>query len=264
MTLPSLLLSLCNPELNTPTNMCTFSPSTVSNTPGVVIDGYTVSSTLISPATLPLGTTVILACRHSGIPHGLQTNYHWTCPNGPCQQTGYAGRKIINNIIAINITSTSDGGTYTCIVTAEGREDSQQFQLNVNGQCLQVHITIVQCVHTHGDTLVNFILCTLGGQVVHSYGRLILHERVITDKQQLQPPNNDSGDGRIECRVSSGEARFSYHGRTVTNDTSGDVHQIRSGSTATVVIKDRAFNNFENFEENCAGIYHYLFLFDGE
>ena len=125
-------------------------------------------------------------------------------------------------------------------------------------------ILLVQCVHTHGDTLVYFILCTLGGQVVYSYGRLILNERVITDKQQLQPPNNDSGDGRIECRVSSGGARFSYYGRTVPTDTSGDIHQIISGSTATVVIKDGAFNNFVNFEGNCAGIYHFLFLSNGE
>ena len=229
----------------------------------MVIDGYTVNSTINSTATLPLGATVILVCRISGIPHGLQTNYHWTCPNGPCQQTGYAGRKINNNIIAINITSTSDGGTYTCNVTAaEGREASQRFQLNVNGQCLQVYIT--STVYTHGDTLVYFILCTLGGQVVHSYGRLILHERVITDKQQLQPPNNDSGDGRIECTVSSGGAGFNYHGRNVPIGTSGDVHQIISGSTATVVIRDRAFNNFVNFEGNCAGIYHYLYLSNGE
>ena len=126
-------------------------------------------------------------------------------------------------------------------------------------------ILLVQCVHTHGDTLVYFILCTLGGQVVHSYGRLIFHERVITDKQQLQPPNNDSGDGRIECRVSSGGAGFSYHGRNVSNDTSGDVHQITSGSTATVVVRDKTFNNFVNFEGECArGIYHYLFLSNGE
>ena len=105
-------------------------------TTNVVIDGYTVSSTLNSPATLPLGTTVILVCRLSGIPYGLQTNYHWICPNGPCQQTGYVGRKINNNIIAINITSTCDGGKYTCNVNAQGREDSQQFRLKVSGQWL--------------------------------------------------------------------------------------------------------------------------------
>ena len=74
-------------------------------------------------------------------------NYQWTCPNGPCEQAGYDGRKINNNIIAINITSTSDGGTYTCTVTAEGREASQQFQLKVNGQCLQVHITSTVCTY---------------------------------------------------------------------------------------------------------------------
>ena len=125
-------------------------------------------------------------------------------------------------------------------------------------------ILLVQCVHTHGDTLVYFILCTLGGQVVHSYGRLILNERVITDKQQLQPPNSDSGDGRIVCTVSSGEAGFSYHGGNVPIGTSGDVHEILSGSTATVVIRKRVFNNFVNFEGKCASIYHFLFLSNGE
>ena len=125
-------------------------------------------------------------------------------------------------------------------------------------------ILLVQCVHTHGDTLVYFILCTLGGQVVHSHGRLIFNERVITDKQQLQPPNNDRGDGRIDCAVSSGGTEFSYFERNVSTDTSGDVRQIISGSTAIVVIRDRAFNNFVNFEGNCAGIYHYLFLSNGE
>ena len=119
----------------TPLSMWTFSLSTAPNTPNVAIDGYTVNSTINSPVTLPLRTTLILVCRISGIPHGLQTNYHWTCPNEPCQQTGYDGRKINNNIIAINITSTSDGGTYTCTVTAQGREASQQFILNVTGQC---------------------------------------------------------------------------------------------------------------------------------
>ena len=129
---------------------------------------------------------------------------------------------------------------------------------------VSVCILLVQCVHTHGDTLVYFILCTLGGQIVHSYGRLILDERVITDKQQLQPPNNDSGDGRIECRVSSGNAKFIYYGRTIADGTSGDIYRNTQGSTAAVVIKDRVFNNFVNFEGSCAGIFHYLYLSNGE
>ena len=118
-------------------------------------------------------------------------------------------------------------------------------------------ILLVQCVHTHGDTLVYFILCTLGGQVVHSYGRLIFHERVITDKQQLQPPNNDSGDGRIECRMSSGKAGFQYPTLMLS-------YQIIRGSTATLVIRYSVFNNFVTFEGECAGIYNYVFLSNGE
>ena len=135
-----------------------------------MIDGYTVNSTLNSPATLPLGTNLILVCRLSGIPHGQQTTYTWTCPNTPCQQTGYAGRKISNNIIAINTTSTSDGGTYTCTVTAGGVEASQQFLLNVEGKCQReyvvTYITAAQCMvgvlSTHQQYLsflVTHILC---------------------------------------------------------------------------------------------------------
>ena len=102
----------------------------------MAIDGYTISTTVTSPATLQLGTTIILVCRVSGIPYGIQINYQWICSNGPCEITGYAGRKINNNIIAINITSTSDGGTYTCNVNTEGmdRTASEQFKLNVSGK----------------------------------------------------------------------------------------------------------------------------------
>ena len=64
--------------------------------------------------------------------------------------------------------------------------------------------------------------------------------------------------------MSSGGTRFGYHGRPVPTHTSGDVHMIRNGSTATIVIRDRAFNNFVNFEGSCAGIFHYLFLSKGE
>ena len=64
--------------------------------------------------------------------------------------------------------------------------------------------------------------------------------------------------------MSSGGARFGYHGLTTSIYTSGNIRLIRSGSTATAVIRDRAFNNFVNFEGSCAGIFHYLFLYKGE
>ena len=109
---------------------------------------------------------------------------------------------------------------------------------------------------------------TLGGRVVHSYGRLILNETVITDKHQLQPPDNEEGDGRIECRVGSGLASFRSGGDHVSYDTSRDIYQIKGFFHAFVVIRDKVFNNFENSEGECSSInnasYHYLFLSNGK
>ena len=108
-----------------------FCPSTVT----VKIDGYTHSSTLTSGDSVPFGTQIILVCRVVGLPYGTPFSYTWTCPNGPCEIEGYYGRKIYNeHILAVNTTSTSDGGTYTCRVTATGgQEATGNFTLRVNG-----------------------------------------------------------------------------------------------------------------------------------
>ena len=101
----------------------------------VVIDGYTHSSTLTFGDLVPLGTQLILVCRVVGLPYGTPLSYTWTCPNGPCEVEGYYGRKIYNeHILAVNTTSTSDGGTYTCQVTATGgQEATGSFTLTVTG-----------------------------------------------------------------------------------------------------------------------------------
>ena len=104
--------------------------------PTVLIDGYTVNKIFESQANLPLGTTLVLVCRVSGIPPNIKRNYIWTCPNEPCFQQGYEGRMIGDklNVLAINITSIRDNGTYTCNVTAEGCEEgSGKFHLKVTG-----------------------------------------------------------------------------------------------------------------------------------
>ena len=101
----------------------------------VVIDGYTHNSTLTSVNSVPLGTQIILVCWVVGLPYGTPLNYTWTCPNGPCEVEGYYGRKVYNeHILAVNTTSTSDGGTYTCQVTATGgQEATGSFTLRVTG-----------------------------------------------------------------------------------------------------------------------------------
>ena len=104
-----------------------------------MVDGYTVDSTQCSPASLPLGTALVLVCRVSGIPQ-RQIKYNWTCPDGPCEHPGYAGRKVVNSsILAVNITSDSDGGNYTCEVSREEADTgySQNYTLIVSGQYTQ-------------------------------------------------------------------------------------------------------------------------------
>ena len=100
----------------------------------MVIDGYTHNSNLTSGDSVLLGTQVILVCRVVGLPYGTPLNYTWTCPNEPCEAEGYYGRKVYNkHILAVNITSTSDGGTYTCQVEATGLEATGKFTLRVTG-----------------------------------------------------------------------------------------------------------------------------------
>ena len=116
----------------------------------MVIDGYTLGSTQSLTASLPLGTALVLVCRVSGIPQ-RQIKYNWTCPDGPCERPGYVGRKVVNgNILAVNITSDSDEGTYTCEVSRDGADGrcSQMYTLNVSGQYTQL-----PCVYRYMHTL---------------------------------------------------------------------------------------------------------------
>ena len=85
----------------------------------VVINRYTSDATLVRRDNITFGTQIILVCGVVGLPYGTPLSYTWTCPSGPCEVEGYYGRKVFNeHILAINITSTSDGGVYTCQVTA--------------------------------------------------------------------------------------------------------------------------------------------------
>ena len=113
-----------------------FVPLLPSSLAITVVDGYTHNSTLTSGDSVSLGTQLILVCRVVGLPYGTPLSYTWTCPNGPCEVEGCYGRKIYNeHTLAVNTTSTSDGGTYTCQVTAMvGEVNKANFSLGVNGE----------------------------------------------------------------------------------------------------------------------------------
>ena len=111
----------------------------------VQIDGYRHNNTLTSGVSIPLGTQIILVCRVVGLPYGTPLRYTWICPNGTCEVEGYYDRKVYNeHILAVNTTSTSDGGTYTCQVTATGgQKANRSFTLRVIGKSCTIQQTDV-------------------------------------------------------------------------------------------------------------------------
>ena len=218
-----------------------------------MINSYTHSSTLTFEESVPLGKQFILVCRVVGLPYGTSLSYTWTCPNGPCEVEGYYGRKVYNeHILAVNTTSTSDGGTYTCQVTATGGQEARgSFTVTVTGMC----VCIVLYCSSNGTGTLLVLHTHSGGRVVHSYGRLIPHEFPITDLQQVSGPD---GIGRITCTVSSGTARFFANGGQLET---GGVSQTRNGATATLVVNPSNVGSFQNRGLYCTNFSNFFYLF---
>ena len=129
-----------------------------SSTVTVVIDGYTHNSILTSGDSVPLGNQIILVCWVVGLPYGTPFSYTWACSNGPCEVEGYYGRKVYNeHVLAVNTTSTRDGGVYTCQVTAKGgQEANESFSLSVTGMCVCLK-TVVQLYCTTAAVMIQVL-----------------------------------------------------------------------------------------------------------
>ena len=97
-----------------------------------------------------------------------------------------------------------------------------------------------------------------GGDVVHSYGRLIPQEFPITDLQQISGPD---GIGRITCTVSSGTASFFVNsGGTIPDE---EVTEKKNGATSTLTVTPPTVGNFKNRGLYCTNIstnFFYIFL----
>ena len=117
-----------------------------------------------------------------------------------------------------------------------------------------IHIHI--CVTLH--VCVHYTAKHSGGDVVHSYGRLLPHEFPITDLQQISGPDRI---GRITCTVTSGTARFAVNSGNKLG--TGGVSQARNGATATLVVNPSNVDSFQNSELYCTNIttnFFYLFI----
>ena len=224
-----------------------------------MIDGYTHNSILTSEDSVPLGTQIILVCRVVGLPYGTPLNYTWTCPNAPCEVEGYYGGKVYKeHILAVNTTSTRDGGTYTCQVTATGgQEATGSFSLKVTGMC--VCLALYCSSNGTGTSLV--LHTHSGGRVVHSDGRLVTYQFPITDPHQISYLIKEGLHGyRVTCNVSSGTPPpprfYTPNGTFSTKEVTQENYQ-RSA------ILDVNVSTFQNRDMYCIGSdtnYFYLYL----
>ena len=104
-----------------------------------LIDAYSPTSVLSSPATVPLGTTVVLVCRVGGVASGTQLSYTWTCPKQHCNlgldQGPSLHKQTFEDRMVLTAMSPDDSGDYTCLVRDHlgGTLSTERFTLIVTG-----------------------------------------------------------------------------------------------------------------------------------
>ena len=184
----------------------------------------------------------------------------WQCSNGPCEVEGYYGRKVYNeHILAVDATSTRDGGVYTCQVTATGGQGANgNFILTVTGMCVCL---VLHCSSNGAGT--SLVLHThSGGRVVHSYGRLIPDQLPITHPHhdQISYLIKEGLHGyRVTCNVSSGTPppRFCTPNGTFST---GKVAQENYQHSAILDVNISTFQNRDMYCLNSEKNYFYLYL----
>ena len=120
----------------------------------MIIDGYTPEGTLDSGDTVQLGTTVILVCRVTGIPYGVQTSYRWTCPKTSCNigEGENPNIKVVKNTLHLNPLEHSDTGWYTCEAASNKHSLGQgkaSFYIQTSSNTMIVPSNIKSCLLHH-------------------------------------------------------------------------------------------------------------------
>ena len=102
------------------------------------------------------------------------------------------------------------------------------------------------------------LFIVIGGHVIHSYGRLVHHHKIITRGDQLLPPGNETAPGRMDCIGTAPEtARFIFTGPKPNNfvsESNDDDDQMDT------VFFNRSHLTI-NTEGICQGANTYFFLY---
>ena len=110
----------------------------------------------------------------------------------------------------------------------------------------------------------NNLIIVIGGHVIHSYWRLVHLLNVITRGDQLLPPGDGTGPGKMDCITTAPEtARFQSFGvkqpNNLVNQSIGDGDQI------STLFFNRAYLSMNNFtaEYSCHDTYILFYLSPG-
>ena len=106
-------------------------------------------------------------------------------------------------------------------------------------------------------TLSPLLYVCSGGVAVHSYGRLLPVNFLVTEPDQIEGPD---GVGRVNCTTPRAAASFQTSLKdAVTEDKNINLYQIRNGNTATLIVSNIR-RNFKNRKIYCNSLSHFFFL----
>ena len=111
-------------------------------------------------------------------------------------------------------------------------------------------------MHIYG---MNNLIIIIGGHAIHSYGRLLNYRHVITRGDQLLPPGDVTGPGRMVCKVTAPEtARFKFSGPKPPTDAV--IQSVEDGDQMDTLSFNRSYLSI-NFEGFCEGAKRYVYFF---
>ena len=115
-----------------------------------------------------------------------------------------------------------------------------------------------------------FLPIVLGGNFIHSYGRLVHFQQVITRRDQLLPPDDIRGPGKMECTRKKAVVYFSLEGIIIGRDPTNNLFYRnfeKDSQRDHLMFRTSNLNQFQNTEGYCTIMstsYFYLFLLPGE
>ena len=137
------------------------------------------------------------------------------------------------------------------------------FQVNNAFTQIRAHIknTFI-LIKMHEMSTLIFII---GGHVIHSYGRLVHFEHVITRGDQLLPPGDTAAPGRMDCiRTAPENASFQLaNPKPSQNFVYQGVEDPPNPQMATLLFNRSylSMNTFENTEGFCVRSLTYFYIF---